>query len=157
MSPSEFEKKIFEKNGLKMVYYTAGQGRPVVFLHGGGGSALTYDNILLKLAQKYLVIAPDIPCFGDSDVPEAVWDLDDYGDYFKTFFEKLDLDDVVVIGHSFGGGVSLAVANQNLRVSKMVLVDSIGYPPDCSFDDLLKIVVASSVKYVNGSRDPKTL
>ncbi|MEA2020788.1 MAG: alpha/beta hydrolase [Patescibacteria group bacterium] len=142
----EFEKSIFEYAGVKTVYYTVGEGTPLLFFHGGGGWALVYKDTLEELAKDFLVVAPDLPCFGESDTPPEPWDFSDYASYFSQILKSLDLSNVLVVGHSFGGGVALHLASKSTRVKKMVLIDSLGIPLDCTFRELLVRVVQDFAK-----------
>jgi pimeloyl-ACP methyl ester carboxylesterase len=119
-------KKDIYLDGLKVVYFIGGQGKPVLFLHGGKIRALTYKRNLKLLAQKYLVVAPDIPGFGASDSPSKIWDYNDYNAFFDVFMKQLRLKDVTVIGHSMGGGLAFHLACNNAVVSKLILVNANG-------------------------------
>lgn len=71
----------------------------------------------------------DIPGFGDSDVPPANWTFEDYVEATGKFIERVVGSPVVVIGHSFGGGIGICLAEQKSElVSALVLVDSVGTP-----------------------------
>ena len=73
-----YEEIFFEADGISLKYITTGKGMPLLFLHGGGVSAFTYKNNFELLSQKYHVIAPDIPCFGESSIPNKLWDFEDF-------------------------------------------------------------------------------
>ena len=109
-----------------MRYYTAGSGAPLLFLHGGGTKAMTYRNNLELFAQRYYVIAPDIPPFGASDMPPAVWDFRAYAEFFARFLDELGCASLTVIGHSYGGGIALCLAARSARVGRLVVIDAAG-------------------------------
>jgi pimeloyl-ACP methyl ester carboxylesterase len=125
--------QIFEKDGLKLNYSIIGSGKPLLFLHGAIFSSKTYCEVIKLLAKKYQIIAPDLPCFGKSDVPREVWNFDDYADFLGKFISWLKIRDVVLVGHSFGGGVALRLAASNDRISKLILIDSAGFDLKCNF------------------------
>lgn len=127
-----------------MQYLSAGEGRPVLFLHGGGARANTYKETLELLAKQYFIIAPDIPCFGKSDVPSRPWNFLDYAKYFDQFIKALKLEEPILIGHSFGGGIALNLAVINRHVSRLILINSAGIPPQSSFKKIL-ILVAKTI------------
>jgi pimeloyl-ACP methyl ester carboxylesterase len=58
--------KTIKVNGHDIHYYTAGQGEPLVVIHGGGGDARTWWENISELAEKYTVYAPDLPGYGGS-------------------------------------------------------------------------------------------
>lgn len=138
MKPEECE---YRGSKVKLHYLKAGKGKPIIFLHGVILHAHTYDRLILKLAEQYLVIAPDMPGFGQSDVPGSVWSFIDYGKYFSQFIDSLNINDVTVIGHSFGGGVAVNIALMNRKVTKLILIDAVGTPMQFSFQKFLKLAL----------------
>lgn len=116
-----------------MTYWEGGEGStPLLFLHGAGATIQTYKYTLEKLTKKYHVIAPDLPCFGESDVPKQVWDFGDYAQYFDGFIKAKKLTNAVVLGHSFGGGIGLYLAAINHTIKHLVVVNPAGYPVERS-------------------------
>lgn len=81
-----------------------------------------------ELAQKdFLVYSLDLPGFGKSETPRSPFFLADYCEVVKEFIEKLNLQNVSLVGHSFGGRVAIKLAAMNLvTLKKLVLVDSAG-------------------------------
>jgi len=106
---------------------TAGSGPPVVFLHGAYG--LQWDPFLDALAQTHTVYAPEHPGTTPG-APDSLKPLDNLWDlvlYYYELFDALGLESPAVIGHSFGGMVAAEIAATNpARVSKLVLIDSVG-------------------------------
>jgi pimeloyl-ACP methyl ester carboxylesterase len=124
-------------NGIKVNYFSAGQGgagQPgklpaVLFLHGWGSGFLSFKYFLDSISPYYRVAALDLPGFGQSAEPPAAWSVDDYADFVLSFMKELTIDKVILIGHSFGGRISIKLAaRKNLPVSidKIILVDSAG-------------------------------
>ncbi|MFC1624860.1 alpha/beta fold hydrolase [Patescibacteria group bacterium] len=122
------KKGFYKSKGLYLNYISFGQGKPIIFLHGGAFNALTYKTLLKLLAKNYLVIAPDLPCFGNSFVPDTPWNFADYANLLDGFINSLKLNDVVLIGHSLGGGVAWYLSLINNNITKLVLIDSSGIP-----------------------------
>jgi pimeloyl-ACP methyl ester carboxylesterase len=107
--------------------HRAGQGDPVVFLHGAAG--LEWDRFLDGLAERYTVYAPEHPgtTLGDPDGIRALDDLWDLVLYYDELFDALGLESPAVVGHSFGGMVAAEIAaTLRGRVSKLVLISAIG-------------------------------
>jgi pimeloyl-ACP methyl ester carboxylesterase len=73
-----------------------------------------------------MVIAPDIPGFGASDMPSAVWSFAEYAVFIDSFLSCLDIDSVTVVGYSMGGGIAANLAGISHRVARLILVDSSG-------------------------------
>jgi len=104
---------------------TAGEGPPVVFLHGAGG--LFWDPFLDALASRRRVIAPQHPGSGGSQGLEHLEDVLDLVLYYGELFDVLGLGAVSLIGHSFGGMVAAEIAATNPeRIDKLVLLAPLG-------------------------------
>lgn len=121
-----FASQFYESDGVRMRYFTAGAGAPLLFLHGGGVRAMTYRRNLESFARDFFVIAPDVPPFGASSMPPAEWDFINYADYLSGFVESRGLEKLTVSGHSFGGGIAFCLAARSSRVGRLVLVDAAG-------------------------------
>jgi pimeloyl-ACP methyl ester carboxylesterase len=124
MPPSE---QIVELQGgkWKTRVLTAGEGLPVVFLHGAGG--LVWDPFLEGLAHRHQVVAPEHPGTGISQGVEHLDDVLDLVLYYGELFDALGLRSAALMGHSFGGMVAAEIAATNPeRVSKLVLMAPIG-------------------------------
>ncbi len=119
-----------EVNNLKIAYQVAGEGDVVVLLHGWGGEAASFKPVFEWLAASHKVYALDLPGFGRSEIPSIAWCTDDYAHCVKTFFEKLNISKAHIIGHSFGGRISIILgAEYPEKVNKLILVDSAGIKP----------------------------
>ncbi|WDU83729.1 alpha/beta fold hydrolase [Caloramator sp. Dgby_cultured_2] len=82
------------------------------------------------LASKFEVYAIDFPGFGQSSLPSKAWGVGDYTDMLNKLFDKLNIEKASLIGHSFGGRVSIMFsALYPEKVEKVVLVDSAGIIP----------------------------
>ena len=84
--------------------------------------------------QRYRVLVPDLPGFGQTPPPPAAWSVPDYADFVLAYLDALDVERTHLIGHSFGGRVGLVLgADHAERLDKMVLIDSAGVkPPESS-------------------------
>jgi pimeloyl-ACP methyl ester carboxylesterase len=108
--------------------YEAGSSPALVLLHGGGESASSWRWIMPALAKCYLVLAPDLPGSGDSDLVGSDYEPGFYARFAGDFVEAMEIDKVVVIGHSLGGlaAIQMALEDQGKRVIALVLIDSAG-------------------------------
>ncbi len=118
-------------NGITTNYITAGQGEPVLLLHGWGSSIVPYSRLIGQLSQKYFVIALDMPGFGQTQEPKTPYDVDDYVTFVLEFLKQFDIRRLSVVGHSFGGRVIIKMVNRQLpfAIDKLVLIDSAGIKP----------------------------
>ncbi len=111
----------------------------VLLLHGWGGSLNSFrglENYLLS--QNYSVINLDFPGFGNSDNPLETYCLDDYVKIVTEMLDFLNIKQLAVVGHSFGGRVAIKLASTTNFVSKLVLVDSAGIKPRFSLKSHIK-------------------
>lgn len=111
-------------------FVVAGEGPPVVLLHGWGLTHRTYRNALTALATRGAQVwAPTLPGFGGTaELPADQLSLRAYATWVVAFFDAIGLaEPVTLVGHSFGGGVAIQVAHDSPgRVSRLVCVNSIG-------------------------------
>lgn len=94
-------------------YREAGSGAPVILLHGFPLNQHLWDDFAEKLSAEFHVITPDLPGFGKSEgLPEG-FTLEDVGTAVLSFMEQRNLARAAVVGHSLGGYVTLAMAEQH--------------------------------------------
>ena len=97
-------------NDLNLHYLDEGEGAPVILLHGVPTSSFLWRNIIPELSQTYRVIAPDFLNFGFSDKTDTPLSFLDYGSHLSELIETLDLNNVSIIGHDWGGPIGLTYA-----------------------------------------------
>ncbi|HEX6683742.1 MAG TPA: alpha/beta hydrolase [Candidatus Limnocylindrales bacterium] len=118
------------KDGTQIFYKDWGSGQPVVFSHGWPLTADAWDDQMWYVVSNgFRAVAHDRRGHGRSSQPWEGNDMDTYADDLAAVIEDLDLRDVVLVGHSTGGGeVTRYVGRHGTdRVSKVVLVDAV--PP----------------------------
>jgi len=120
------QSKSIKVNGLDVHYYAAGQGEPLVVIHGGGGDARSWWKNIAELAVNYTVYAPDLPGFGGSQPLGDSYYIPELSEFLGKFAASLGLERFHLVGHSLGGGIALnyALKSPN-RVKKLVLVSSL--------------------------------
>jgi len=119
--------------GVRLHYVERGQGRPVVFLHGNGmmvEDMLTSGVLAAAAERSYRAIAIDRPGFGHSDRPRGTaWTATAQAEVLPRVFALLGIERPIVVGHSLGAMVALALAlNHPDQVSGLVLASGYYYP-----------------------------
>jgi non-heme chloroperoxidase len=118
------------QDGTRIFYKDWGKGQPVVFSHGWPLSGDAWDAQMMFLGERgYRVIAHDRRGHGRSDQPWDGNDMDTYADDLAQLIDSLDLKDMVIVGHSTGGGeVARYIGRHGTkRVAKAVLLGAV--PP----------------------------
>ena len=119
---------ITTKDGTQIYYKDWGTGQPIVFSHGWPLSADDWDGQMLHFGRLgYRVIAHDRRGHGRSDQTWDGNDMDTYADDLAALFEKLNLKDAIMVGHSTGGGEVARYLGRHgtKRVSKAALISAI--------------------------------
>lgn len=122
-------------NGLEINYKIAGEGEPLLILHGWGGSSDSWIKVQRILAENgFKVICPDLPGFGKSETLPEPWTIKDYSDFILDLFGKFNLQRVFLLGHSFGGRIAIKfTALYPLKIKKLILVSSAGIKYEKTF------------------------
>lgn len=116
-----------------------GDGKPVILLHGFAASTFTWRHLAPVLAETNKVYLLDLKGFGGSPKPDdSAYTIFDQAHLVLKFIEKHQLTNFSIIGHSYGGGVSLVTAlllNKNSpgTLNKLVLIGSIAYSQEIPF------------------------
>lgn len=105
-----FESKFVEVLGSKMHYIDVGQGKPVLFLHGNPTSSYLWRNVIPHVQPLGRCIAPDLIGMGKSDKPRLDYSFMDHYRYLERFIETLELHDILLVVHDWGGGLGFHYA-----------------------------------------------
>jgi pimeloyl-ACP methyl ester carboxylesterase len=152
--------------GTRIDLIERGSGRPLLFLHAENGikPALAAIEELAKAAH---VIAPTHPGFGRSELPSGMRTVDDLSYFYLDLLDQLDLDDLTVIGVSFGAWIAAAIAvKSTARMSRLVMANAVGIKVgDRETRDIADIFAITDPEYLEmtycdpsvGKRDYKAL
>jgi pimeloyl-ACP methyl ester carboxylesterase len=114
-----------EVNGLKLHYLTAGHGPTLILLHGYAETSLMWKPIIPLMAERFTVIAPDLPGIGDSGIPADGLDMKSAAIRIHELARSLGVQKAEVVGHDIGLMVAYAYAAQfPAEVTKLVLMDA---------------------------------
>ena len=114
-----------EVEGVKLHYLTAGHGAPVILLHGYAETSLMWRPLIPTLAEKFTVIAPDLPGIGDSSIPADGQDMTTAAIRIHALAVSLGIQKAEVVGHDIGLMVAYAYAAKfPAEVEKLALMDA---------------------------------
>ena len=143
MTNNQISNKQIIINNLLINYYSVlsdkkSPDKTLVFLHGWGVDSQLWFKLIPELSDaNYSLYFLDLPGFGQSQVPNSIYDVDDYKKIVYEFVRKIGLKKINLIGHSFGGRISIKLAAENPNfLEKIILVDTAG------------IVTASKIKKI---------
>src|SRR5436190_17409820 len=121
-----FTDHFVEVDGCRTHYRRAGKGTPLVFLHGASGAPVVLP-FMEKLAQRFDVLVPDAPGYGQSDEPQWLENIHDVAYFYLDFLDRLQLERAVIVGSSMGGWMAMEMAVRNTsRIASLVLVSPAG-------------------------------
>jgi pimeloyl-ACP methyl ester carboxylesterase len=112
-------------DGVKLHYLTAGHGPTVILLHGFAENSRMWRPIIPLLAEKFTVIAPDLPGIGDSGIPADKIDMKTSASRIHALARSLGVEKARVVGHDIGLMVAYAYATQfPAETEKLVVMDA---------------------------------
>jgi pimeloyl-ACP methyl ester carboxylesterase len=124
---SQFEPWEMELHGHRVIYRVAGSGPPVVLIHGMVNSSRHWEEVALRLADSYTVIAPDLIGHGDSAAVRGDYSIGAHAASIRDLLAVIGIDRATIVGHSLGGGVAMQFFYQfPQRTERLVLVSSGG-------------------------------
>ncbi|MCQ2979491.1 MAG: alpha/beta hydrolase [Clostridia bacterium] len=136
--------------GLKLNYKIDGLGSPVVILHGWGEDSNTVKNLTDMFSLTNTVYTLDLPGFGLSETPDKSWDIYDYEDCVTKFIQAMNLENVILVGHSMGGAIAICLAYSRLvSIKALFLVSAAGVrnkPGKKSIINKLKVILYKVVR-----------
>ena len=107
--------------GVDVNYIEYGKGDDIVLLHGWGQNISMMRPVGDKLDGHIIIL--DLPGYGDSAEPKSIWTIYDYSEFLHEFLKSINVDNPILIGHSFGGKISLEYASK-YKVKKLILFAS---------------------------------
>jgi pimeloyl-ACP methyl ester carboxylesterase len=126
-------------DGVRLHYVERGRGEPLVLIHGNGMMIHDFlvSGIVDALAERYRVIIIDRPGYGYSDRPRALWTPRAHATLFQKALQQLGVTQAIVLGHSWGALVAVALALQAPHLVRSLVLASGYYYPTLRADVML--------------------
>ena len=122
---ADFTTSVLAVRGNRIRLMRGGAGQPLVILHGASGAQ--WPPFMSALSQKFDVIAPEHPGFGESDAPDWLDTVHDLAYFYLDLFAELKLKDVNLVGLSLGGWIAAELAvRSTARLASMTLAGAAG-------------------------------
>lgn len=140
----------FEYNDISIYYEKYGDSsKSLVILPGWGDTRGTFKYLVEMLKNFYTVYILDYPGFGKSKFPNKDLTIYDYSDLIMEWINYLELDDPVLIGHSFGSRVIITLTGYyNYKFSNIIIIDGAGIKPKRTFKGIFKSTLYRFLKKV---------
>jgi haloalkane dehalogenase len=127
-----FEGKVFDRQGLRLHYLDEGSGETVVMVHGNPSWSFYYRNLVLALRGQYRCIVPDHIGMGLSDKPgddRYEYTLKSRVDDLEALLESLNLKDITLVVHDWGGMIGMAYAVRHPeKIKRLVILNTAAFP-----------------------------
>jgi pimeloyl-ACP methyl ester carboxylesterase len=130
-----------EIDGVHLHYVERGTGRPLVLLHGNGSMIQDFESagLIDMAAQNYRVIVFDRPGFGHTSRPRnVIWSPEAQADLFMEALVRLNVQQAVVLGHSWGASIAIALAARHPALVQALVLASGYYFPTARADVLVQ-------------------
>lgn len=122
------DKRRTETSGGVMAYVDAGEGNPVLLLHGFPLSSFLWRSFVPLLSQGTRVVAPDLIGCGDSEARiDAALDLRSQAGYVRELLAGLGIESAAAVAHGSGGALAQILALDGFDFRAMVLIDSLAF------------------------------
>jgi haloalkane dehalogenase len=127
-----FEGRSFDRQGLKLHYLDEGQGEPVVMVHGNPSWSFYYRKLVLALRCQYRCIVPDHIGMGLSEKPgddRYEYTLKSRVDDLEALLDSLQLKDITLVVHDWGGMIGMAYAVRHPeKIKRLVILNTAAFP-----------------------------
>ena len=125
MEEAKLKEHYVMANGVNLYYIEMGEGYPLIFLHGGTGTAINWENHIVELSKKYRTIAIDSRGHGKSDNPSGTLNYKAMADDIAEFIKVLDLKKPIICGLSDGGQIAFELELHYPELIKSIAVSGV--------------------------------
>jgi len=122
----EIQHHTIHANGIRQHYLQAGEGAPVVLLHGFPETSYAWRHQVPELADKYRVIAPDLRGYGETDKPATGYDKRNMAKDLRELMRVLEIPKIALVGHDRGARVATRFAKDHPEaLDRLVVMDNV--------------------------------
>lgn len=122
----KIQTEVLQVNDVKLTLRRAGKGDTLLLLHGANGN-VSWLSVIEMLAEKFHVIVPDHPGFGDTDQPDWMDNMSDMAYFYLDVIDALGLENFHIAGHSMGGWLAAEIGVRDChQIKSLTLVSSAG-------------------------------
>lgn len=127
-------------NDFNVYFEKYGHGQQkIIILPGWGDNRKTFNYLINYFKKFFTIYIFDYPGFGNSPFPSRDLTIDDYVLLIMNFLKVNNIDNPIIIAHSFGGRIAISLAGKyKLKIRKMILIDAAGIKPKKSLFQKLK-------------------
>jgi pimeloyl-ACP methyl ester carboxylesterase len=119
------EHRFVDIDGLRVHVAEAGNGPPVLLLHGWPQHWYMWRGVIERLAPQFRLIAPDLRGFGWTEAPDAGYDIETFAADQVALLDALEIESASVIGHDWGGGTAFLLGlDHSDRIERMVVCNT---------------------------------
>lgn len=101
-------------------YSDEGNGTPLVLIHGFCEDSSVWNDFKKNLSRKFRVLVPDLPGYGNSALPKETLTIEWMADFVYAMLEKENISNPIIIGHSMGGYITLALAEKHPQLPQKI-------------------------------------
>jgi haloalkane dehalogenase len=133
------QSKFLQVKGVRMHYLEAGEGHPMLFLHGNPTHSYIWRNIIPHLSTQVRCIAPDLIGMGKSDKPDIAYEFTDHVAYLDEFIDRLGLQNITLVLHDWGSALGFYFAMRHpQQIKAIVFMEAILTDVEEVFDEQTK-------------------
>lgn len=138
-------------NDFTIYYEKYGNGnKNILILPGWGDTRPTFNHLISLLEEMYTIYIIDYPGFGQSPFPNRDLTIEDYANLVKDFIKNKQIDNPIIIAHSFGGRIviELFTNHKDLNIKNLILIDIAGIKAKKSFYQKMKEKIYKILKKI---------
>ncbi|ABD55537.1 haloalkane dehalogenase [Jannaschia sp. CCS1] len=149
-----FELQTVEVLGSNMAYVDTGDGPVVLFIHGNPTSSYLWRNVIPHVAEDHRAIAIDLIGMGASDKPDIDYTFQDHYAHLEGFIDALELTDITLVLHDWGGGLGTYYAANNSDNVRAIAMMEAAAPPALPIPDWAMVADQQTRETFQAFRDP---